>query len=191
MGARPLPSHVFSRSSMSAPSSLEVWLRGPVPGVPGLLQPVAHALLQAQEEVHRFMRDFPEAALWERPAGVASAGFHLQHLTGVLDRLLTYARGESLSDVQLRALRAEGQPDAALTVEGLIAAFDAQVEQALAQVRATDETTLLEARGVGRAQVPSTVLGLLVHAAEHTQRHVGQLLVTARVVAAPLAGDSG
>src|SRR5262245_30783575 len=82
----------------------EVWLRGPVPDIPPLLQPVAHALLQAREEVHSIMRGFPEERLWERPGGAASAGFHLQHLTGVLDRLFTYARGASLNDDQLSAL---------------------------------------------------------------------------------------
>ena len=118
--------------------------------------------------------------LWDRPAGVASVGFHLQHLAGVLDRLLTYARGEALSGRQLDALRAEGEPDDALTAAELVAAFARQVDAALAQLRTTDPATLTDARGVGRQQVPSTVVGLLVHAAEHTTRHTGQLLVTAR-----------
>ncbi len=75
----------------------EVWLRGPLPDVPALLQPVAHALLQAGEEVETLVADFPKKNLWDRPSGMASVGFHLQHLTGVLDRLFTYARGEVLS----------------------------------------------------------------------------------------------
>ena len=89
----------------------------------------------------------------------------------------------ALTDRQLEALRAEGAPTDALTVHRLTAAFDRQVDGALAQIRATDEATLLDTRGVGRKQIPSTVLGLLVHAAEHTTRHLGQLIVTARVVA--------
>lgn len=168
---------------MPSPAPLEVWLRGPAPDVPGLLQPVAHAVLQAREEVDALLDGFQDEALWDRPAGVASVGFHLQHLAGVLDRLLTYARGESLSAVQLAALREEGRSDPDLTTAALADAFRQQVDRALDQLRATDESTLLEPRGVGRAQIPSTVLGLLVHAAEHTQRHVGQLLVTARVAA--------
>lgn len=160
----------------------EVWLRGPVEGVPPLLQPVAHALLQAREEVEARLREFPAELLWARPAGVASVGFHLQHLTGVVDRLFTYARGEALSPEQLRALRAEGEPPGPGTTPGeLVAAFHAQVERALSQLRATDEASLTEPREVGRARLPSTTLGLLFHAAEHTQRHVGQLHVTARV----------
>src|SRR5438067_404087 len=98
----------------------EVWLRGPLPDVPALLQPVAHALLQACEEVAAAMEDFSEERLWERPAGVASVGFHLQHLAGVVDRLFTYARGESLNEDQMRALAAEGKPDEKLHVRGLI-----------------------------------------------------------------------
>ncbi len=160
----------------------EVWLRGPVPGIPALLQPVAHALMQAREEVQEMMLPFPEALLWERPAGLASVAFHLQHLTGVLDRLFTYARIDMLTDAQLHALSLEGKL-ADTTVRMLVEAFDRQVDHALAQLAATEEGSLLEVRGVGRAQIPSTLLGLLVHAAEHTQRHVGQLLVTARVVA--------
>jgi uncharacterized damage-inducible protein DinB len=162
-------------------SKPEVWLRGPLPHLSALLQPVAHALLQAREEVDAIIKDFPEDRLWERPGGVASAGFHLQHLAGVLDRLFTYARGESLNERQAQALAEEGKPDARLQAEQLIAAFHAQVDRTLDQLRATDERTLTEYRSVGRAQLPSTVLGLLVHAAEHTQRHVGQLLVTVRV----------
>lgn len=160
----------------------EVWLRGPVDGIPPLLQPVAHALLQAAEEVTNLMEGFPEDLLWERPGGVASVGFHLQHLRGVIDRLFTYARGAGLDEAQRAALTAEGKkPVQGSSISELVTAFEAQVAQALAQLRATSTQTLTEARGVGRAQLPSTVLGLLFHAAEHTQRHVGQLLVTARI----------
>ena len=67
----------------------EYWMSGPVDNIPALLQPVAHALLQANLEINHLMQDFPEEKLWEKPAGVASPGFHLQHLTGVLDRLFT------------------------------------------------------------------------------------------------------
>ncbi|MHA6248235.1 DinB family protein [Pontibacter sp. CAU 1760] len=163
---------------------VEVWLRGPLPDMPPLLQPVAHALLQAREEVTELMADFPEEWLWDRPAGLASVGFHLQHLTGVLSRLLTYARGEALTAQQLAALAAEGikLETGTCHTQELVKAFDRQVDQALEQLRGTAEQTLPEKRGVGRAQVPSTVIGLLVHAAEHTMRHVGQLLVTTRII---------
>lgn len=163
----------------------EVWLRGPLPDVPALLQPVAHALLQAREDVTKLMADFPDALLWIRLGegsvhAVASAGFHLQHLAGVLDRMLTYAQGQALTPAQLAYLASEGNPPA--TVSDLVHQFSLRVDQALRQLRNTDVETLSEIRGVGRTQLPSTVLGLLVHAAEHTQRHVGQLLVTARIL---------
>jgi len=169
---------------MPNPPSLEVWLRGPLPGVPPLLQPVAHALLQAREELAAALCDFPPALLNERPAGVASVGFHLQHLAGVLDRLLTYARAEALTAEQLAAFAAEDPPLVLTptTVAELVQRFGTRVDAALAQLRTTDEATLTAVRGVGRAQVPSTLLGLLVHAAEHTTRHLGQVLVTARWV---------
>ena len=160
----------------------EVWLRGPLPDFPPLLQPIAHALMQAREEVAMLMRGFPEDKLWERPANVASVGFHLQHLTGVLDRLFTYARNESLSLEQLVYLAAEGKPDQpGNTIQELVQRFEKQVDRAIAQLRITDEQTLTEVRGVGRAQLPSTVIGLLTHSAEHAMRHVGQLSVTVRI----------
>lgn len=158
----------------------EYWLRGPVPGVPPLLQPVAHALLQARDEVTALMQDFDDARLWQKPAGVASVGFHLQHLSGVIDRLFTYAQDQVLSQEQLQQLKAEGN-STGITAQQLVQAFQQQVEKAIEQLRHTDETTVTDARKVGRAGLPSTVLGLLMHAAEHTMRHTGQLLVTVRV----------
>lgn len=161
----------------------EVWLRGQLAGIPPLLQPVAHALLQAREEVNEYMQGLPANLLWEMPAGVASPGFHLQHLTGVLDRLLTYAQGKQLTETQLQKLKAEGKPTQLATdVNALLQQFNQQVDFALEQLSHTDEKELLASRGVGRAQLPSTVLGLLFHAAEHTMRHTGQLLVTVRVL---------
>lgn len=168
---------------MTQPKNLEVWLRGPLPDVPALLQPVAHALLQAREEVGNFMQDFPDELLWERPAGVASVGYHLQHLTGILERLFAYARGEQLNEQQLAYLYAEGKPVGEdRQSETLVQHFNEQVDKALEQLRQTNEGSLTETRRVGRAQVESTVMGLLFHAAEHSMRHVGQLLVTARVL---------
>jgi uncharacterized damage-inducible protein DinB len=161
----------------------EVWLRGAIAGVPDALQPVAHALVQVKEESRRVLQNFPEDLLWTRPAGLASVGFHLQHMAGVVDRLFTYARGASLTPDQLEALAREGQPaEADGGLAGLLDAFDAQVDRAVEQLRATSPNALTEPRAVGRKQLPSTVLGLLFHAAEHVQRHTGQLLVTARVV---------
>ena len=164
-------------------SQPEVWLRGPIEDVAPLLQPVAHSLLQCRLEVRAIVPSLTVAQLWTWPGGAAPAGYHVRHAVGSLDRLLTYARGEQLSRDQLAALREEARPDERDGIQdALVAEFDTAVEGALLQVRATDPSTLLEAREVGRARLPSTVLGLLFHAAEHTQRHVGQLATTAKVV---------
>ena len=166
-------------------SEPEVWLRGALPDVAPLLQPVAHGLLQCRLEVRATVPTLSSTQLWARPGGAASAGYHVRHAIGSLDRLLTYARGEQLSREQMIAFREEGHTDERDGVQDLLVAeFDAAVERALTQVRSTDPATLLEPREVGRARLPSTVLGLLFHAAEHTQRHVGQLATTAKVVRA-------
>lgn len=158
----------------------EVWLRGPLPDMTPLLQPIAHALLQAREEVDALMADFPEELLWWRPEGVASVGFHLQHITGVLDRLFTYAEGKPLNETQLKYLQSEGTAIESIHFHDLVNALHQQVDIALRQLRYTSPQSLTEYRGVGRAQLPSTVIGLLTHAAEHTLRHVGQLYVTVK-----------
>ncbi|HEV7381417.1 MAG TPA: DinB family protein [Dyadobacter sp.] len=159
----------------------EVWLRGPLPEIPALLQPAAHALLQALEELQAVK--LPEHLLWEKPAGVASVGFHLQHLAGVLDRLLTYAREEQLSESQLSFLKSEEtSPSANCSYQYLLDQFEKQVSKAIDQIKQTDADSLTDVRLVGRSKIPSTHLGLLFHAAEHTQRHIGQLLVTARIL---------
>lgn len=164
-------------------SKPEVWQRGPVEGVPSLLQPAAHAILQAREEVIALMKDFPENSLWIKPAGMASAGFHLQHLSGVLDRLYTYARNEKLNPQQMQQLHDEAiSPNENLNVRNLIERFNKQVDTAIVQLKNTDPSTLTEFRGIGRKQIPTTLIGLLFHAAEHTMRHLGQLIVTAKII---------
>ncbi len=162
---------------------MEVWQRGPLENLRVLLQPVAHALLQAREELNEMMQDFPEDLLWERPANVASPAFHLQHLTGVLDRLFTYARKQPLSPVQLHALSIEGnQAETSSSITGLIELFNTQVELSINELRNTNIAQLTEGRTVGRKLIPTTLIGLYVHAAEHTMRHLGQLLVTVKIL---------
>ncbi|MBL8962163.1 MAG: DinB family protein [Gemmatimonadetes bacterium] len=162
----------------------EWWQRGPVAGVPDVLQPVAHILLQVRESVDEIVAPLSVDAWNQRPAGVASPAFHVRHMAGVIDRLFTYARGEMLSDAQRAALAAEKDPVTADDIAVIRAALSAQVERALAELRTIDPSRLGEFRGVGRAQLPSTVIGCLVHGAEHAMRHVGQLSVTVRVIRA-------
>ena len=162
----------------------EYWLRGPIENIPSLLQPIAHALLQARDEVKEAITGFPEDKLWQNPAGVASVAFHLQHMTGVLDRLFTYANSEQLNEQQLKYLAAEGKENETISLNEMYDRFSMQVDKAIEQLRNTDEKILLKTRGVGRKEIPATVFGILFHAAEHIQRHNGQLIVTARIVSA-------
>ncbi len=169
-------------------SKTEWWQRGPVDGVPAMLQPVAHIVLQIGESVRELVEPLTADEWNARPANVASVAYHVRHIIGVLDRLFTYARGEALSEAQFEALRAEGAPLAQPDIAPLLARLDAQVAAAVAALESTDPATLGDFRGVGRAQLPSTVIGCLVHGAEHGMRHVGQLSVTARIVRSSSAG---
>jgi uncharacterized damage-inducible protein DinB len=162
----------------------EAWLRGPIDGVDAFLQPVAHALVQAREDIAVAADAVSTAHLWLRPNGAASLGYHLRHLAGSLDRLLTYARGAQLDARQHAALERETEPgDPSEGVRQLVDQARTAIDAALAQIRDTRREELLEPRAVGRKALPSTVLGLLFHAAEHTTRHVGQAITTARIVA--------
>ena len=163
-------------------ASTEWWQRGPVDGVPAVLQPIAHILLQVRESVGEIVEPLTEQEWNARPAGVASAAFHVRHMTGVIDRLFTYARGRVLSMEQFAALQAEGGELRSADVPAVLDALSARVEAAVADLRSIDVTTLGDFRAVGRAKLPSTVIGCLVHGAEHAMRHVGQLSVTARIV---------
>lgn len=161
----------------------EVWLRGPIAGVDPLLMPAAHALMQTLEDAERETAHLSVDDLWRSAGDAAPIGFHLRHLAGSTDRLLTYARGERLNEAQRAALAAEklpGDPPADATT--LLNALRQTIEQAMAQIRATQPSALREPRPVGRAGVPTTVLGLLFHAAEHSQRHAGQIATTVRAL---------
>jgi uncharacterized damage-inducible protein DinB len=163
----------------------EPWLRGPLPGVLSLLQPAAHGFVMALEDCESAVAGLTIAQIWREPGGAASVGFHLAHLAGSTDRLLTYARGEALTSAQKAALVAEQAPgDPRPGAEQLLHEWRATVERALTQLASTPEASLGDARAVGRARLPSTVLGLLFHAAEHASRHTGQVVTTAKIVRA-------
>ena len=161
----------------------EAWLSGPVPEVPAALLPVAHSLLDAAADLRSAAEGLDADELWRRPGGAAAVAFHLRHTAGSTRRLLAYARGEALSDEQLEAIRLEAEPgNPPATVAELMADLDAAIAEALDALRTTDPDTLLHPRGVGRAQLPSTVQGLLFHAAEHARRHAGQAVATAAIL---------
>jgi hypothetical protein len=147
--------------------------------------PIVHALIQAQEDLQRLVSVVPAEHVWQRPGGAASIAFHVSHIGGALDRLFTYARGEALSDAQRAAARAEGKPaDPPATLTSIVADVNGTIERAFDQLRATKADSLMDERKVGRAALPSNVLGLLFHAAEHCTRHVGQAITTAKILAA-------
>jgi hypothetical protein len=159
----------------------EVWLRGPIDGYEPLVMPAVHSLLQVREDAHRLLANVPEGHVWQRPGGAASIGFHLRHTGGALDRLLTYARGEALSEVQKEFLRTEavaGEP-----LADLVRTLDRTIDRACDQLRSTSAGMLVQFRSVGRAALPSSIGGLIFHAAEHSTRHLGQAITTARILA--------
>lgn len=162
---------------------MEAWLAGPVRDVPPLLQPVAHMLLHTKDDARAAVEGLTPEQIWARPGGGASVGYHIRHLIGALDRLLTYSLGGALDAQQMAYLKKEAEPgDPPLDAATLVAELDAAVARALELLRETDEATLLEPRAVGRKQLPTTVLGLLAHAGEHSARHAGQAITLRRVL---------
>jgi len=163
----------------------EVWQRGPVAGYEPLLMPVVHALMQVREDLESLVPLIPSKNVWLRPGGAASIGFHVRHTGGALDRLFTYARGELLTDAQRTALREEGTPgDPPASLDSVVSDVGKIIDRALKQLADTPKESLLDERKLGRAGLPTTVLGLLFHAAEHSTRHVGQAITTAKIVSA-------
>ncbi len=162
--------------------SAEYWMEGALPGIINLLQPVAHALLQARREAEEMMKNFPNELLWKTPAGIASPAFHLQHITGVIDRLFTYADNKSLTLQQLNYLSEEGKYSDTIKVELLLQCLRKQIDNAIAFLKQTKPDTLTETRYIGRKKIATTQMGLLFHAAEHTMRHTGQLMITVKVI---------
>jgi uncharacterized damage-inducible protein DinB len=157
----------------------EPWLRGTLTEVDAVRRQVLHALELAEEDVARWCVGLSPEELEARPLGLPSVGFQMRHIVGSLDRLLTYLEGRPLTEEQMVALRSEMV--AASRVE-VFAEFEVGMATAAARVRAIAPESYEEVRWVGRDRLPSTVGGLMVHCAEHTQRHVGQMVTTAKVV---------
>ena len=160
----------------------EPWLRGPVEGVNPLIAPVLYAFQQAREDLARYTAPLTTDQIWTTPFGLASVGFHIDHIAGSTDRLLTYLVGRQLSPLQLAVLQNEGGP-ARPSREELLSKLEKTFEAAERVVRSISPDTLAEPRTVGRKHLPTTVIGLLTHIAEHTQRHVGQAISAAKLAA--------
>ncbi|MCU1321465.1 MAG: hypothetical protein JWM43_1114 [Acidobacteriaceae bacterium] len=160
-------------------NEVEPWLRGTLVEVDALRRGVLHALELAAEDVARWCSGLSEEEIKARPYGMASVGFHVRHIACSLDRLLTYAEGAGLSPAQMTKLRSEMHPTPR---EATLMEFAEAIEVAVTRIGRFSPDMYQEARGVGREKLPTTVGGLLVHCAEHTQRHAGQAVTTAKVV---------
>jgi uncharacterized damage-inducible protein DinB len=154
-------------------------MRGPIEGVPTLLAPVLYSFQQAREDLARFTEGLTPDQLWTTPHGFGSVGFHLRHIAGSTDRLMTYLEGRQLSESQMDFLKHEHDPGASR--EELLHSMNTVFERAEEVVRAIDLAKLEEPREIGRKKLPTTVIGLLTHIAEHTQRHVGQAISAAKL----------
>src|SRR3954468_4448510 len=157
----------------------EPWLRGPIPGVPPLIAPILYAFQHAREDLAKFTDGLTPAQLWDSPHGFASPGFHIRHIAGSTERLLRYLQGGDLTPEQMEALRDEERP-LGIGRDELLTLLDDALRDAETVIRAIDPATLEEARTVGRKQLLTTVIGLLTHIAEHTQRHVGQAIAACK-----------
>jgi uncharacterized damage-inducible protein DinB len=167
---------------MSDANTVEPWLRGTLPEVDAITRALLHALELAEEDIVKWCGDLSDAEINARPHGIAPVAFHLRHIARSLDRLLSYAEGAQLDATQKAALKSE--LDEGATTEAVMAELHAGLRSAAERVKAFKLEDYAAPRGVGRAMLPTTVGGLLVHCADHTQRHVGQAVTTAKVVMA-------
>ncbi len=154
-------------------------MRGPIEGVHALVMPVFFSFAQVREDSAKYTAELSEEAVWRQIDG-ASLGFHLKHIAGSVDRLTTYLMGGQLSSRQLEALKHESEPQG--SASELLASVNQQLARSEEQLRQLDPATLYDARSVGRRALPTTVLGLIVHLCEHTQRHLGQAITLAKML---------
>jgi uncharacterized damage-inducible protein DinB len=176
-------------NDMNTENLPEPWLRGSFTDVPTVARAVLHALELAREDLHKWCGGLSDAELGAQPSGIAPVAFHARHIARSIDRLLTYAEGRPLSAEQIASLKKELEPG--VTKQDLFAELGAAWESSARRVRALAPADLDAPRSVGTQQLPATLGGLLVHVAEHTQRHVGQAVTTAKIVVAQRSGQSG
>ena len=164
---------------MTAPIT-EPWLSGEHQDVDPVLRPILFSLEQAKQDLRHWTTGISDTEVWARPHGLASIGFQLRHIAGSVDRLYSYCRSEKLTELQMEFMRAEMEPGAGLGE--LLKDIETTFDRVVAAVKSMPISAIRDHRSVGRKQLPTTVIGLLIHIAEHTQRHVGQAIVTARVL---------
>jgi len=159
--------------------STEPWLSGRLAGISPFLVPLLYSFDQAREDLERFTEELSTEQIWRQHGSINPVGREIRHIGGAVDRLMTYLQGRQLDEKQLAELKVESEAGASR--EELLAGMDAAFRRAESVVRALDPASLSEPREVGRKRLPTTVIGLLVHIAEHTQRHVGQAIVAAKL----------
>jgi hypothetical protein len=159
---------------------VEPWLRGPLPGVHPLLAPTLHAFAQAREDIARWTDGLTDPEMWLRPLGLAPIGFQLRHIAGSVERLTRYLEGLDLTAGQLDDLNHEMDPGPGRSA--LLQTVNNAIDESERVITSLDINMLDDPRTVGRKRLPTTVMGLVVHLAEHTQRHVGELIVTVKAV---------
>ncbi|HVE56450.1 MAG TPA: DinB family protein [Pyrinomonadaceae bacterium] len=160
----------------------EAWLSGKLDGFSPVMMPAAHALRQAIVDLKKAAADLSDDELFVKPNGASSVAFHLRHISGSVDRLLTYAKNENLSDAQFEFLKSETAETSGLNARELVNQTVSSIENALEFCRTVSEEILLDERFVGRKRLPTNVFGLLFHIAEHTARHTGQVITLVRIV---------
>jgi len=161
---------------------VEPWMSGSYPDVPAVGRAVLHALDLALEDITKWTASLSDAEVHASPLGLSAVAFHLRHIARSVDRLLCYAEGKQLSSEQLAALRSEQSGDESLAV--LIAEVEASFHDAAGRIRVLATSDFDTPRGVGRKQLPTSLGGALIHVADHTQRHVGQIVTTAKLLVA-------
>jgi uncharacterized damage-inducible protein DinB len=160
----------------------EPWLRGPIPGIHPLAMPVFFSYRQVREDLRRHTAGLSDEQVW-RPVAGHSLGFHLKHMAGSVDRLTSYVVGRQLEVGQLSFLKQESQPPG--TLDELLQLVEQSLTRSEEELRHIDAASLYAARTVGRRALPTSVIGLIVHLAEHTQRHLGQAIVIAKILRQP------
>jgi uncharacterized damage-inducible protein DinB len=180
---RPIAKVVAMHTEGMKNSGAEPWLRGPLADVNPLVVPVLYTFQHAREDLAHYTEELNLAQLWATPYDFGSVAFHIRHITGSIDRLMTYLQGKELSDAQMSALQAEERHDGVGRFK-LLSDLERTLSEAEAVVRGLDPSTLAEPRTVGRKRLPTTVIGLLTHIAEHTQRHMGQAISAAKLAQA-------
>ena len=160
----------------------EPWLRGTLTDLPAVHRAVVHALELAREDIDKWCQDLSDAEINAPISGIPPIAFQLKHIGGSMDRLLTYAEGSRLTPEQTAAMKSELDPET--SGNEILAGLQAAFERSMQRIRALSAVNLEDTRAVGRKQLPTSVGGLLVHVADHTQRHVGQAITTAKIVRA-------